>query len=251
MRFDGQVAFLSGAAHGIGAATARRLHREGAAVMIADLEVGTAQQLAADLGDRAAAIACDMTDTAAVDAALAATEERYGRLDQVVTVAGASAPMPAFDEQTDALWTDLLELNLVGAMRCVRAAVPLLQRSQAPAVVMVSSVNGLAAFGQEPYGAAKAGLTNLAQNLAVRYGPDGIRVNVVAPGTVRTRNWDHQPGQLERMRRLYPLGRVGEVEDIAAAVAFLASTDAAWITGVTLPVDGGALAGPLQVIPEL
>ena len=85
------------------------------------------------------------------------------------------------------------------------------------------------------------------RNLAVRDGPDGIRVNVVAPGTVRTRNWDDQPGQLERLARFCPLGRVGEPEEVAAAIAFLASTDAAWITRITMPVDGGALARPLQL----
>src|SRR4051794_22303152 len=102
---------------------------------------------------------------------------------------------------------------------------------------MVSSVNGVAAFGEEPYAAAKAGLCNLAMNLAVRYGPERIGFNVVAPGTIRTRVWDHQDGALDRLKQLYPLGRVGEPEDIAAAIAFLASADAGWITGITLPVE--------------
>ncbi|MGH8791965.1 MAG: SDR family oxidoreductase, partial [Stackebrandtia sp.] len=133
------------------------------------------------------------------------------------------------------------------------------------AVVSISSVNGLAAVGNLPYSAAKAGLINATQNLAVTYGrrrQDAIdaesgwaRFNVVAPGTVRTRNWTQRgPRQLERMRqleRLYPAGRVGEPEDIAAAVAFLASDDADWITGVTLPVDGGFLAGPMTFFDQL
>ena len=90
---------------------------------------------------------------------------------------------------------------------------------------------------------AKAGLHSLTQNLAVQLGPDGIRVNTVAPGTVRTRVWEGQPGGADRMAPLYPLGRVGEPEDIAAAVAYLLSSDAGWVTGVVLPVDGGLLAG--------
>lgn len=245
-RFDDQVAFVTGAAHGIGAATARRLHAEGATVAIADHDREAAEQTAAELGERALAVTCDVHDRQSVDAAMAATLEAYGRLDQLVAVAGGSAPMPDFAEQSDELWTDLIDLNLTGVMRCIRAALPHLHRSDRPAVVMVSSVNGLAAFGEESYGAAKAGLSNLAKNLAVRYGPHQIRFNVVAPGTVRTRVWDHQPGSLERLKRFYPLGRVGEPDDIAAAVAFLASVDAAWITGITLPVDGGALAGPLH-----
>jgi NAD(P)-dependent dehydrogenase (short-subunit alcohol dehydrogenase family) len=108
---------------------------------------------------------------------------------------------------------------------------------------MISSVNALTGIGSEPYSSAKAGLGSLTQNLAVSLGPDGVRVNAIAPGTVRTRVWDGQPGGADRMAPLYPLGRVGEPEDIAAAVAYLASSDAAWVTGVLLPVDGGLLAG--------
>ena len=251
MRFDGQVVLLSGAAHGIGAATARRMHREGATVVIADHDLTGAEALAAELGSRARAVACDVTDRESVDAAFADAEEQHGRLDQLVAVVGGSRAMSIFHEQPDELWSDLLELNLTGAMRCIRATVPVLRGSENPAVVLVSSVNGLAAFGEGAYGAAKAGLSNLVRNLAVRYGPEQIRFNVVAPGTVRTRNWDHQPGQLDRLARLSPLGRVGEPADVAAAIAFLASTDADWITGITLPVDGGVLAGPLQVFDQV
>lgn len=246
MRFENQVAFVTGAANGIGAATARRLHGEGATVVIADREEAAGRAVADDLGDRALAVRCDVRDRASVDAAIAATREAYGRLDQLIAVAGGSAVMPAMEELSDELWNDLVDLNLTGVMRCIRAALPLLRESDRAAVVMVSSVNGLAAFGEEPYAAAKAGLPNLAMNLGVRYGPEGIRFNVVAPGTVRTRVWEPQHGGLERMKQFYPLGRVGEPEDIAAAIAFLASADASWITGITLPVDGGVMAGPLH-----
>jgi NAD(P)-dependent dehydrogenase (short-subunit alcohol dehydrogenase family) len=136
-------------------------------------------------------------------------------------------------------------------MRCIRAALPQLRRRPAAAIVSITSVNGLAAFGEEAYSSAKAGLSLLTRNLAVKLGPEGIRVNTVAPGTVRTRVWDGQSGGADRLRPLYPLGRVGEPSDIAAAVAFLASDDASWITGVTLPVDGGVLAGPAQLMPLL
>jgi NAD(P)-dependent dehydrogenase (short-subunit alcohol dehydrogenase family) len=111
-------------------------------------------------------------------------------------------------------------------------------------VVTISSVNGIAAFGNIEYAAAKAGQIAMTVNYAARYGGQGVRFNVVAPGTIRTPNWDNQPGTLERFSTMYPLGRVGEPEDIAAAVAFLASDDAAWITGHTLPVEGGILTGP-------
>ena len=246
MRFENQVAFITGAAHGIGAATARRLHAEGATVVIADYDDKDGRAVADDLGDRAMAVRCDVRDRTSVDAAVTATREAYGRLDQLVAVAGGSAPMPAFEELPDELWNELIDLNLSGVMRCIRAALPLLLESDRAAVVMVASVNGLAAFGEEPYAAAKAGLPNLAMNLGMRYGPQGVRFNVVAPGTVRTRVWEPQAGALDRLKQLYPLGRVGEPEDVAAAIAFLASSDASWITGITLPVDGGILAGPLH-----
>jgi meso-butanediol dehydrogenase / (S,S)-butanediol dehydrogenase / diacetyl reductase len=247
VRFDDQVTFVTGAANGIGAATARRLHDEGATVVIADHDLDAGRAVADDL-DRALAVHCDVHDRNSVDAAIAATRQAYGRLDQLVAVAGGSSIMPRFDELGDELWNDLVDLNLTGVMRCIRAALPLLRQSSRPAVVMVSSVNGVAAFGEEPYAAAKAGLSNLAMNLAVRYGPERIRFNVVAPGTIRTRVWDHQHGALDRLKQFYPLGRVGEPEDIAAAIAFLASADASWITGITLPVDGGVLAGPLHLM---
>ncbi|NGN69378.1 SDR family oxidoreductase, partial [Streptomyces sp. A7024] len=108
------------------------------------------------------------------------------------------------------------------------------------AVVNIGSVNGLTGLGSHAYSAAKAALGSLTRTLAVEAGERGVRVNLVAPGTVRTRNWDGREADLAAMARdAYPLGRIGEPDDVAAAVAFLASADAAWITGVTLPVDGG------------
>lgn len=249
MRFGDQVAFVSGAAHGIGEATVRRLHAEGCTVVIADRDSEAAQHLASELGERTRVADCDVTDRQAVDDAIDQLNRDLGRLDHVVTVAGASEPMPALEQQRDDLWHGLLDLNLVGAMRCVRAAIPLLRSSPAASVTMVASVNGLAAWGEDPYGAAKAGLPNLAQNLTAEYGPEQIRFNVVAPGTVRARHWDQT--RLERMAAIYPLGRVGEPADIAAAIAFLASPEACWISGVTLPVDGGGMTGPRHLVNQV
>jgi meso-butanediol dehydrogenase/(S,S)-butanediol dehydrogenase/diacetyl reductase len=248
-RFDGRTVFVTGGAHGIGAATARRLHDEGARLVVADTDVKAADQIAAELGDRSCAVRCDITDRSSVDAAVTEAVGQCGPLHALVNVAGGSrAHPPLLDGMADADWTDLLDLNLTGAMRCIRAVAPLLSRGGA--IVLVSSVNGLAAFGDEPYSSAKAGLSVLAKNLAVRLGPAGIRINVVAPGTIRTRVWRSQGGA-DRMAGLYPLGRVGEPAEVAAAIAFLASDDASWITGSTLPVDGGVLAGPLPALEHL
>jgi meso-butanediol dehydrogenase / (S,S)-butanediol dehydrogenase / diacetyl reductase len=119
----------------------------------------------------------------------------------------------------------------------------------------IAPVNGLTGLGEEPYSAAKAGLINLTQNLAIKYGPYGVRANVICPGTVRTPIWGERLAQdpqiFERLARWYPLGRVGETDDIAKAALFLASDDASWITGTTLTVDGGLMAGSYRMAQEL
>lgn len=253
-RLTGRVAFITGGGHGIGRATAIRLAREGAAVAIADLDVDAARHVAEDIsgsGGRTLPLACDVTDRAAVDAAVAATVERFGQLDILANVAGVDVHEPPFAEQTDDIWHRMHDVNLMSVVRCSRAAIPhLLASPHGGSVVSVSSVNGLLAIGSYPYSASKAALQNLTLNLAAEYGPRGVRFNVVAPGTVRTRVWDDQPEQFARMRHLYPLGRVGEPADVAAAIAFLASDDAAWITGVTLPVDGGLTGSRPVVVVE-
>jgi NAD(P)-dependent dehydrogenase (short-subunit alcohol dehydrogenase family) len=243
-RFGGVKALVTGAGQGIGRACVARLAAEGARVAVTDLDLDLARSVAEDLPESPGAVALhiDVTDRVSVDDAVAAAAAELGGLDVVVNVAGGDIPHGDFEDTGDEIWSALLELNLVGVARVCRAAIPFLRQSTgSPAIVTVSSVNGLTALGSEPYSAAKAGLTALTANLARSLGADGVRVNAVAPGTIRTRVWDEQEGGADRMLPLYPLGRVGEPSDIAAAVAFLASADAAWITGHVLPVDGGLL----------
>lgn len=240
---------VTGAGHGIGRACAHRLAAEGAGVVVADLDREAAAVVVAELAtgrpvgfDRHLAVHLDVTAAASVEAAVGQAVAHLGGLDVVVNVAGGGVAHPSFDDTSDEVWEQLLDLNLLGTVRVCRAAAPHLRRSRKhPAIVNISSVNGLTALGEEPYSAAKAAVTSLTANLVVHLAPDGVRVNAVAPGTIRTRVWDDQPGGADLMLGLYPLGRVGEPEDIAGAVAFLASADAAWATGHTLPVDGGML----------
>jgi NAD(P)-dependent dehydrogenase (short-subunit alcohol dehydrogenase family) len=196
------------------------LAEEGARVAVADLDQDAAQQVAKGLTHEARrhlAVWLDVTDVSSVEQAFADATFGLGGIDIVVNVAGGDTDHGRFEETKDEVLVRMLELNLLGVVRCCRAAIAHLRRStKSPAMV----------------------------NLAASLAPDGIRVNTVAPATIRTRNWDRQEGGADRLRHLYPLGRVGEPEDVAAAVAFLASSDAAWITGHTLPVDGGFLTGP-------
>jgi NAD(P)-dependent dehydrogenase (short-subunit alcohol dehydrogenase family) len=242
-RFEGRVALVTAGAQGIGAAVARRIAAEGGSVIITDLQDDKIAEVAAEIGDRALPVRVDVTSRADIDAAVAAGVERFGRLDVLVNNAGGCIITSMPEETTVEGWHRQLDLTLVGAAQCIQAALPHLLETRGN-VVTISSVNGLAAFGNVEYSAAKAGQVAMTQNFAARYGTSGVRFNVVAPGTVRTPNWDSQPGTLEKFATMYPLGRVGEPEDIAAAVAFLASDDAAWITGHTLPVEGGVLTGP-------
>jgi meso-butanediol dehydrogenase / (S,S)-butanediol dehydrogenase / diacetyl reductase len=246
-RFAAAGVIVTGGAHGIGRACAARLADEGAHVAVADLDQPAAQQVAASLakGDQShVAVWLDVTDVSSVERAFADAAADLGGIDVVINVAGGDTDHGTFEETTDDVWVQMIELNLLGVVHCCRAAIPYLRHStRSPAIVTVTSINALAALGSEPYSSAKAGIGALTINLAASLAADGIRVNTVAPATIRTRNWEGQEGGADRMRHLYPLGRVGEPEDVAAAVAFLASTDAAWITGQTLPVDGGLMTG--------
>ncbi|GGX74155.1 SDR family NAD(P)-dependent oxidoreductase [Streptomyces anandii] len=245
-RFEGYGVLVTGAGRGIGAATARRLAAEGARVMVTDVDGEQAQRTAAALGDAglaAGAHRLDVADRASVEAAVAHAAEAFGSLDVLVNCAAHCTPdTPLFEDDQDETWARDLDVTLTGARRCCRAALPHLAASGRGAIVSIGSVNAVQDFGNHAYSAAKAGLASLTRTLAGHAAARGVRVNLVMPGTVRTSAWEGREAELDRIRELYPLGRVGEPGDIAAAVAFLASRDAAWITGTTLTVDGGLTA---------
>ncbi|MBW0103463.1 SDR family NAD(P)-dependent oxidoreductase [Pseudonocardia sp. KRD291] len=238
------VALVTGAANGIGFATASLLWERGWAVVLVDLDGPLAEMRRASLDPAAEdslAVAADVTDTAAVDAAVDAVARRFGRIDALVNNAGrpVAAPLEGFD---DAAWTSALEVNLGSVMRCSRAALPLLRGSEAPCVVNMASAAAVVGMaGRSGYGAAKAGVSSLTRVLAVEWAGEGIRVNAVAPGYVRTAGFDERIGVEEG--RTYagrvPLGRLCHPEEVASVIAFLTSRDASYVTGQTIVIDGG------------
>ncbi len=244
-RFPDHRVLITGAGQGIGAATARRFAAEGARVLVTDIDAERAERTAAEVGGTPFVL--DVADPASVEAAFAHAAAIFGGLDVLVNNAYACHPDPErFEQWQDADWYRDFEVSLHGAYRCCRAALPHLAAAGGRgAIVSVGSVNAERYYGCHAYSAAKAGLASLTRTLAVQAAPRGVRVNLVEPGTVRTPGWDGRDATLRAAAEHYPLGRVGAPQDIAAAIAFLASPDASWITGVTLPVDGGLLVSNL------
>jgi meso-butanediol dehydrogenase / (S,S)-butanediol dehydrogenase / diacetyl reductase len=193
-RFAGAAAVVTGGAHGIGRACAARLAEEGAHIAVADLDQSAALQVATALPHqdlRHVAVWLDVTDASSVERAFTEAASELGGIDVLINVAGGDIHHGAFEETGDEVWMRMIELNLLGVVRCCRAVIPHLRRStETPAIVNVSSVNALIAWGSEPYSAAKAGIGALTINLAASLAADGIRINTVAPATIRTRNWE-------------------------------------------------------------
>ena len=242
-RFDGRVAVVTGAASGIGAATAHRLADEGATVVLTDVDAGV-KQVAADIraaGGRADALLADASDER-LWPDVVAHAERFGAVDVLVSNAFTVDVAPA-GELSSASWDRQLAVNLSAAFLGFRACLPGLRTSTATgggAVVLVSSVHATVGVpGHPAYAAAKGGLVALARQLAVEYGP-AVRVNSVLPGPVLSRAWDRVPAADRRKSvAATVLKRFGDPAEAAACIAFLASGEASFVTGASLVVDGG------------
>jgi NAD(P)-dependent dehydrogenase (short-subunit alcohol dehydrogenase family) len=249
MKLANQVAVVTGGGSGIGRAISLLFAAEGATVVaadvIADRAIETAK-LITDAGGTALGLQVDVANSASVTAMAEQVTSAFGTVDILVNNAGLSR---GADIRTiaEADWDLNFNVVLKGAFLCAKAFLQGMIDQGSGVMIHIASVNGMMAIGEEPYSAAKAGLINFSQNLAVRHGPEGIRSNVIAPGTIITPIWkntvDEDPGVFDRLAPLYPLRRVGTPEDIASAALFLASDDASWITGATIPVDGGLTAG--------
>ena len=239
-RLDGKTALVTGASGGIGAAIARALHAQGAAVALSGTRLDALEALAGELGGRAFVCAADLRDPAAADALVAAAEEAAGPLGILVNNAGLTRDMLAL-RMKDADWQAVLDVDLTAPFRLARAAMKGMLRRRAGRIVQISSVVGATGnAGQANYAAAKAGLLGMSKALAQELGSRGVTVNLVAPGFIETPMTDAlNDAQRSKLIDAIPLGRMGQPADVAAAVVYLASDEAAWVTGATLHINGG------------
>ena len=251
-RFEGKVALVTGAASGIGAATARRLHAEGARLVLCDLQAEPLAALAKQLdasGRTAFTRTLDVADRAQVESFVDAGAERFGRLDVIFNNAGIGAfgLTPDLDPE---VWKRVIEVDLHSVFYGCRAAIPHLRRAGGGAIVNTASISGMGGdYGLAAYNAAKGAVLNYTRTLAIDHACDGIRVNAVCPGPIDTPLANALLAN-EKIAREYreriPMGRVGKAEEVAAVVAFLASDDAAYVTGAAIVVDGGLTAATGQ-----
>lgn len=250
MRLEGKVALVTGAARGIGAATARRFVSEGARVILADRRTDEGEVLAAELnGVREGAArftSLDISDEAGWANAVESARETYGGLDVLVNNAGMIRVMSL--EETDlATFQKVINTNLVGAFLGIKAVMKDMERGGGGSIINFSSVQGLE--GREnmsAYAASKFGVRGLSKTAAIELGPKGIRVNVVVPGPTKTKMTERKgwtDDQYNEAYGGYPLGRMGEASEIADVVLFLASDESSFCTGADYVVDGGVLAG--------
>jgi NAD(P)-dependent dehydrogenase (short-subunit alcohol dehydrogenase family) len=243
-RFSGKVVIVTGSAAGIGQAIAARFGAEGAEVVIADVNATGAEAAAGTIsaaGGSALAVATDVSDRGQVDRLFDTVRQRFGTVHVLVNNASLTDTERHFLEADDAWWNRILAVNLTSVFLCSFRAAQIMARKRSGAIINISSGGASRAHrGNGAYDAAKGGVEALTRSMAVDLAPYGIRVNAVAPGSIDSAGL---AADVKRSRgEIIPLGRVGEVDDLAGPVAFLASDDARYITGQLVVVDGGMLA---------
>ncbi len=253
MRLPDTVALVTGGGSGIGRGISELFAREGAKLIVADRNLagaGETMRHITSAGGEAIAVQADVSDPASVEAMAQRAREAFGVVTHLVNNAAISDGNDV-ETITPEQWDRNVDVVLKGVFLCTKAVLTDMMTANRGNIINIASVNGMMGIGEEPYSAAKAGVINFTQNLGVKYGPHGIRANVICPGTIRTPIWGErvaeQPDVFDRLAHWYPLGRVGEIEDVANAALFFASAESAWITGAVLPVDGGLTAGSYRM----
>ena len=250
MKFSGQVALVTGAGAGIGRATALAFAEQGLKVVVADIDLAAAEAVAktiVDAGGEALCVRCDVTRDAEVQAMLDATRERFGRVDYAFNNAGIEIEKGKLAEGSEAEFDAIMGVNVKGVWLCMKHQLPLMLAQGGGVIVNTASVAGLgAAPKMSIYSASKHAVIGLTKSAAIEYAKKGIRVNAVCPAVIDTdmfrRAYEADPRKAEFAAAMHPVGRVGKVEEIAAAVLYLCSDGAAFTTGHALAVDGGATA---------
>ncbi len=244
--FTGKGVLVTGAARGMGLAIARRFREDGAIVVMFDMDGDELDRAAALLGDGAIAVSGDVSSRADVHRAVTACIDAAGRIDVCVAHAGTAAVRPLLDLD-DATWQRVLDVNLTGVFLCVQESGRAMAAQGGGAIVVTSSINGFhVERGMSVYNTSKGGVDAFVRSAAMDLGPLGIRVNAVAPGVVNTRIAEfviNDPVIGPQYLKTIPLGRFGEPDDVATTVRFLASSEAGYITGQTLVIDGGQTLG--------
>jgi meso-butanediol dehydrogenase/(S,S)-butanediol dehydrogenase/diacetyl reductase len=250
-KLEQKVAVVTAGGSGIGAATVRRFAREGAAVVIADLSGSRAEQVRSEVagtGGRTVAIKMDVADPQAVEATIRLALDSFGRLDVLFNNAGM-AEVSLIHETTLESWERVLAVTLTGTFLGLKYAIPIMRRQGGGAIINTASISGIHGdYGMASYNAAKAGVINLTRTAALENAKHGIRVNCVCPGAINTRVAQILgKGRADEFRKVmgaaHPIGRMGEPDEIAATVTFLASDEASFVTGASFVADGGVTAG--------
>ena len=240
MKLLNKVAFVTGAGQGMGRAIVRHFAEQGAKVVAADINLDAARQSIEGLGEKALAVSCNVADSDSVATAMAAVHAHFGSIDVLVNNAGIGS-IDAFAQTPDEHWQRVIGVNLTGPFFCSREAVKLMLAAATPGVIInISSTAALTGEGPSHYCAAKAGVMGLTRSMARELAGNGIRVNTIVPGPTNTPMMADIPDDwMQSMLKAIPLGRMGETDEIARVAAFLASDDAAFITGQNLAVNGG------------
>jgi 3-oxoacyl-[acyl-carrier protein] reductase len=238
----GKIALVTGASSGIGVGIAEALHAQGAHVVLTGRREAELNAVAAQLGERASVMPADLNDPAAPAALVDGIEAAHGRLDILVNNAGFTRDMLAL-RMGDEDWNAVLEVDLNAPFRLARAALRGMMKRRTGRIVSIASIVGVTGnAGQANYAAAKAGLIGMSKALAQEVAPRGVTINVVAPGFIATPMTDKlNEAQKTALLSRIPLGKMGSAKDVASAVAYLASDEAAWVTGTTIHVNGGML----------